>query len=838
MSIHDITKGIVALGISLGVMMGAMSIIDKFSITGGLRASTNLIALAIAVSLMAVALKKISDLKPNEIKRGVAGLVGVTATLAGALIAMSKWGGKVKVGSLQLLALAGAVYILASAVKKMSTIDTGSLFKSVGALGIIFAELAIFLKIVNKTKFGVSSAIGLIAVAVAVQFMVNAIQDINKMDIPGLVKGLTTIAVILGEIVIFSKLVSGGKLIAAGIGLTLLAGAINLLVPPIKAFAKMSWVELAKGMGAMAVALALVAGAAMLASGSIGGAAAILIMAVAMNSLLIPIKAFSSMSWTELAKGFVGLAGGLILVAGAAILLSPATVPMLAFSGALLAIGVAVLAVGAGISLFAIGLASLATLTAVSVAAIVSALALLLKGFVELIPGMVDFVVKLGLALINGIVALVPPLADAVAKLIVSLLTTITTYLPSFIEKGTLLLLQLLDGMGKAIPVLIDGAIKFMTDLISGLAKGIRDNGPELIGAMMELIGEIVILVIEAGTDIINAVFGWIPGVKGATSKIGSTATKYIRDNFKASDVGGKKGSDFANALGGKAGAAQSAGSKVGKAGKSGADSANLKTVGSSKGSDFVSGLSSKIGSAKTSGKGLANGGKSGAGSVSMHSTGSNFGSGFAKGISSAYDSVVGAAKRLAKSASSTVKDWLDIHSPSRVTRGFGMYFGEGLALGIDDKVKRVGASAKNLATKATDSLNQFLDGFQLPEEDNELRFKAVVDYDKLDTSKFGPIGSLGVKPNTSLTSGMITSIPTPNNTTTSAPVQNGDNSAIIGQQEQQIGLLKQQNNLLSGILNKDQSTYLDGKEIYKSTKKIEDSQTTIRNIFKGVSRA
>lgn len=836
MSIHDITKGIAALGISLGVMMTAMSIIDKFSITGGLRASTNLIALAIAVSIMAGALKKISVLKPDEIKRGVAGLVGVTATLAAAIIAMSKWGGKLKVGSLQLIALAGAVYILADAVKKMSSINPGDLFKSIGALGIIFLELAIFLKIVNKTKFGISSAIGLIAVAGAVQMMVNAIQDINKTDIPGLVKGLSAIAIILGEIVIFSKLVSGGKLISAGVGLILLASAINLLIPPITVFSKMSWTELAKGLTTMAVALALVAGAALLASGSIGGAIAIGIMAFAMNALIIPIKALGAMSWGDLAKGFVGLAGGLVLMAGAALLLSPAVVPMLAFGGALLLMGVAVLAVGAGIGLFAVGLATLATLTAASVTAIVAALALLLKGFAELIPGMVDFVVKLGLALINGIVALVPPLANAIASLIVSLLTTITTYLPSFIEKGTLLLMQLLEGMGKAVPTLISGAIAFIVELISGLAKGIRDNGPQLINAMMELIGEIIIIVIEAGTAIINAMFGWIPGVQGVTSKIGSTATKYIRDNFKASDVGNQKGSEFANALGGKAGAAQSAGSKVGQAGKSGAGSISLTSTGSGKGSEFASGLSSKISAASSSGKGLANGGKSGAGSVDMHGTGSNFGSGFASGISSAYNSVVSAAKRLAKSAASTVKGWLDIHSPSRVTRGFGKFFGEGLALGIDDKVKHVAASAKTLAMKATESLNQFLDGFKLPEDDNELKFKAVVDYDKLDTSKFGPVGNLPVTPNTSLTSGMVASIPTPNTTTTSAPVQNGDTLAMNKQQEQQINLLKQQNQLLSDISNKDNSVYLDGKAMYNNSKSIQNNQTVVRNIFKGVS--
>lgn len=796
---EDLTRGLVALGVSLGILMGGMAIIDKFNMIGGMRASTTILALSAAVLIMAGALKKISDLNPSELMTGLGGLVGITAALAGAIIAISKWGGKIKVSSLQLLALAGAIAILADAVKKLSDIDVAGLAKGVGALGIIFLELGIFLRIANKTKLGPGTAIGLIGVAAAIQLMVNAIKDINSIDVPGLVKGLTSIAVILAQIAIFSKVVSGPQLIAAGIGMTLVAAAINLLVGPITAFSEMSWAELAKGMTAMAVALGLVAGAAMLASGSIGGAAAILIMAAAMNALVIPIQTLGSMTWGDLIKGIVGLAAGMALIAGAALLLSPAIVPMLGFGAALLLVGAAALAVGAGIGMFAAGLATLATLTAASVAAIVGAIALLLKGFAELIPAVVDFVVKLGLALINGIVALVPPLANAIAQLIVSLLTTITTYLPSFIEKGTLLIMQLLEGMGKAIPTLISGAIAFIVDLIQGLAQGIRDNGPELVGAMMELIGEIIILVIEAGVSIINAVLGWIPGVKDATTEMASTATKYVRDNFKAAEVGkekgdeftksleskqgdakaagakvgkagkdgadsadlktvgNKKGSDYASSLGGKAGEAKNAGSKVGNAGKQGADGVSLTGVGSGAGQDFVSGLSSKVSAANTSGKSIAQGGKTGAGSVDMRSTGTNFGSGFAGGISSAYNSVVSAAKSLARSASNAIKNWLDIRSPSRVTKGFGMYFGEGLAVGIIDKTKRVADSAKSLAKKATESLNQFLDGFQLPQDENELRFKAVVDYDKLDSSKFGKLNPMTIQPDTSVTNGLVT---------------------------------------------------------------------------------
>src|SRR5205085_6914745 len=110
-------------------------------------------------------------------------------------------------------------------------------------------------------------------------------------------------------------------------------------------------------------------------------------------------------------------------------------------------------------------------------------------------------------------------------------------------------------------------------------------------------------------------------------------------------------------------------------------------------------------------------------------------------------------------------------------------------------------------------SLTSFMDGFELP--DNELHFNAVVNYDQLDTSKFGSVGTLDLAPNTSLTNSLIPTTVKPS--IASIIGQNGDNSALIKQQEQQIGLLQQQLGLLSNISNKDNSVYLDGKQLYNS---------------------
>jgi hypothetical protein len=118
---------------------------------------------------------------------------------------------------------------------------------------------------------------------------------------------------------------------------------------------------------------------------------------------------------------------------------------------------------------------------------------------------------------------------------------------------------------------------------------------------------------------------------------------------------------------------------------------------------------------------------------------------------------VANAASNLAESAKDAVKSWLHIKSPSRVMKEVGGWFGEGFAIGIDNTNGMVSNSAEGLASTAKDSVNGFLDALELPTMDNEIHFKAVVDYDKLDVGKFGSVTPLTIQPDTSLTSGLVT---------------------------------------------------------------------------------
>lgn len=81
---------------------------------------------------------------------------------------------------------------------------------------------------------------------------------------------------------------------------------------------------------------------------------------------------------------------------------------------------------------------------------------------------------------------------------------------------------------------------------------------------------------------------------------------------------------------------------------------------------------------------------------------GSNIMSGLAGGLTSGIGRVLGIARGIADSVSSTIKDALDIHSPSRVMRKIGRDTVEGFRLGMKDKVPGVKDVAASIATIAT----------------------------------------------------------------------------------------------------------------------------------------
>ncbi|MBG9692645.1 hypothetical protein ABD91_17830 [Lysinibacillus sphaericus] len=109
----------------------------------------------------------------------------------------------------------------------------------------------------------------------------------------------------------------------------------------------------------------------------------------------------------------------------------------------------------------------------------------------------------------------------------------------------------------------------------------------------------------------------------------------------------------------------------------------------------------------------------------SLQQIGADAGQGLLNGLASMEGPLISKARQIANSISSTIQQALDIHSPSRVMRGFGVNIGQGLVLGMDDMVNKVADASRRLASSVED--NAPLSSGNRGNIDNSKHFKPSV---------------------------------------------------------------------------------------------------------------
>ena len=162
------------------------------------------------------------------------------------------------------------------------------------------------------------------------------------------------------------------------------AGAMILLSQALKAFSSMSWEEIAKSLTALTVSLGLIIGAFVLLSktSSIVDSLAFSVLAVSIIMLAGALKTIGSMSLAQIGIALIGLAGAFTVIGVAATLLTPAIPAILGLAAAIALLGVGVAAIGGGILALSAGLSALAVAGTAGTAALVA----LVTSLIGLIP--------------------------------------------------------------------------------------------------------------------------------------------------------------------------------------------------------------------------------------------------------------------------------------------------------------------------------------------------------------------------------------------------------------------------------------------------------------------
>jgi len=685
----DIVKGISALGVILTGLTASLGVISKMDL--GIFKSASIantfVAMAGSIFVIAGALKMLSTVSPEEMSTGLKGLVSIVATMTASMALLSKVDRKGAGGSMQIVSMAGSLLVIAQAVKTLSGIDASGLTRSVIALAAVVAVMAGFVLLTEGTKMKAGTSTTLLSMAVSVKILVSAMTDIANIPTDQLTKSLITIGILLGEITLFSHLMSGIKL-TGSVGMIAMAVTLNMLVKPLEKFASMDGASLSKGLITIAAGLGIMVLAMHGASGGIVGAGAMVVMATALNLMVIPIKALSSLNIQQVGIAMLALAGTIAVMAGAALLLTPALPAMLGLAGTIALVGV-------GVGLAAAGLAMLATgLVAISGAA------------PQVITALEQIIVGIAVGLTNA----APVAVEAVFTIIHSLLTAFRDYIPEFVSIAVDIIVKLAQALGEGLPDLLTAAIDLIVNLINGMADAVRNQGPELISAIFNLLGSILELVVTAMVQLVDTIFGWIPGVSEAANQMGDAAIQGIRDRFGTGEVGAEGAQAFADGIVGVS--AAGAGTELAEGAAGGMAEPDTEGVGSDKGDEFVRGVSSQALNANSAGRSVSQKGREGASAVSWFQTGASAVSGFVSGIWGNIQSVYSAGVSMAEKALSAVKSRLDSHSPSREMIPEGANFVMGMVMGIRKNTKYAVSEAGNMATRAMTSAKSYVDTF------------------------------------------------------------------------------------------------------------------------------
>ena len=745
----------------------------------------NLIGLSVAILILSAAMKSLSELDWEEVAKGLVSIAGLCGILVGSAKLMSSSSKDLAKCGTNLIMFAAAIGILSLVVKSLGQIDTTSLIKGLVGVGVLCAELAAFLKTADFDKMGILKGTGLLLLATSLVVLTQAVEQLSGLNVNELIKGLGSIAVMLSEIVIFTKLIGNPSgMISTATGMLIIGAAMNVLAIAVEKLGNLSWTEIGKGLLTMAGALLIIAGAVNLMpnnlpiisvgltvmsvaliglaaalnmmgdmswegiakslvtlagslvilaaamtvmTGTLAGAAALLIVAGALRILAPVLVAFGNMSWGQIAAGLIMLAGAFTVIGVAGLLLTPLAPTLLMLGAAITLIGVGCLAAGAGITAFAAGLASLIA----SLSTVGSSIQDFINTLIESIPLLIQ---KLGEGFVKFVEVIVQNgqvITDAFVTILTALVTAIGEVVPLIVDALLNILTQFLESIAEYSPRIVSAIAETLVSLIETLAEytpQFVSAGVDLITGFIDGLSENIPRIADSATNLIitflDAISTHVPEVVDAGMQMIIELINGMANAISSNTP--QLVSAMQNLINAiiDAGVAVLTGSVSTFLSKGGELIGGLIDGIKSKIGDVVSAVGSIISSCK---EGLANIGSE------FISIGSNIISGLVSGIKSGISSVGSAISDVVSSAVGKAKKMLGIHSPSKVFAKIGMYSDEGLAKGLIKYSNVVTKAAGNVANNMIDVMNNSISKISVDGLNSQPTIRPVFDMSSVE---------------------------------------------------------------------------------------------------------
>ena len=758
-----------------------------------LQANT-LLKIAGAIAILAAAIVVIASIDPGRLTASLGAVTVLFGNLMGSLAIFNKIGllqkGIIKASAAMIL-MSVAVLILASALKKVASIDANNLFKGIIGIAALTGILISVSKLMSKnTTSFVTAATSLIIFATAINILAVACEKLAGIDTEGLKKGLIAIAVMMAEIIAFLKFIPG-KVPNMAMSLLGLATALMIMSLALVKMGGMSWEQIARGLVALGGSMLILAAGLKVMKGTLAGSAALILAAVALGMLVPSMLILGKMSWENLAKGLMVMAVSLALLGVAAYAFKPVVAIMAALTGILSLLGLSMIILGTGLAaiaaafkitdagtiakgLMAIGGAMIVFGASVLIPALMSPLIMLLgaslmilgKGLIAvgLAFAIMDFgTMAKGLMALGG--AFTVFVLAALPAILLSPLILIFAGAMLLLGKGVFKLslgLTALAAAFSASGVLIVNAIKtifatiigIIPSIIEAIGKGIilicktisnsvvaiADALASIIVALMDAldrsIPKIVSVVFKLLEAILTKLVEYTPTIVAAVFNILVACLDGIASGLpRVVESAVTIVTNFINGV-----------------------SQQLPRViqaGWDLIINFIDGITNSINtntprliaSIKNLFKAVLNAAVTvlTGGVVDLEASGGNLIEGFKKGIKTKLSTLWDKVKGGFENFKNKVADFFGIHSPSKVFAEFGQYLDEGLIVGLNKYSGKVSNSAESVGNDAIKSMSGALSGISLAVDsdiDSNPSIRPVLDLSNIESGA-GTIGDL-----------------------------------------------------------------------------------------------
>ena len=761
-----------------------------------------LIAISLCMAVMAGVCLVLGLLQPDKLKQGVAAIV-VFGVVIGALIKVVASAKKIdKNAGGAILAIAVTIAVMAAAVTVLSLLKPEKIAGATVCLGILMGLFALIERNASYIKKATGS---LIVMAVIIGLLGGLLIGISFIPTERALVAAGAISLVLlslsGAMYLISK--AGNISIKAVAALAMMAAVVLSLAALIQVLTSFNVdASLMGSLLLLAGCLISIGAAVMVMNNCVAGAAALVVVALALSVFLPVLQQLGSMSLGEIGVALLALAGSLAVLGLAGLLLGPVVAPMIGIAGAIALLGVGCLGAGAGLQMFAQGLTTLVMLGPVAIQAFTATI----QAFITLIPTIITTIVT---SLVTTFTTCIPMIVEGALLLITSLLTSIAEHLPEILAAGISIIMTLLtgirDNIGQITEIVIDIIINFaeaiankLPDIIQcgvdvffafldGFSDAIANNGERLRESLKKLVDSI------------------ITGIKGFLG-IHSPSTEF-EEIGEFSIAGLIKG--FGNKVGDAVEAVGKLASKL--VGKVKEKFSDMKEKGQQLCQKIKDGFEEKapkivscVGDTmKKAGKKIQEA------KNDFKTWGKDAMEGLRNGMESAKDKIKSTVGGIATDIGAKFKDVLGIHSPSRVFKQYGKYIDLGLVNGIKtfsskvyDTAKSVGSDTIDGMSSAISKISELING----DMDMQPTIRPVVDLSDVQTG-VGAIAAMMPTGGTIGISGGFNTVATMMNRNR----QNGNNDEVISAINK---LDKSLNGLSKPIYNVGGITYDDGSAV------------------------